>query len=294
MISVLPLAALACWQVSRGPASSKGSAPSQLEADAVSSRIGADFVAASESSLGRRTTDAEQHPTPVSLRDMALSRLHAEATRQFVRAPGFGVGRIGQLNQIGQLGQISQIGGLGRIGVVQQQMPTLPKLIVRDWSIPTWSPGDLAEAEETKIEGETDLNIIHKQSLTDFATNRSPAQASAGPSPNDPRKAKIWEVKSIDLVGLLMHEEPVVYVSDKLEMTKLKQVPTRSLDFFESAGLEKLQKGEDLFARSQKETIRLLGAVRAQKQCLSCHDVAEGRLLGAFSYTLRVAQYQYR
>ena len=278
IVAVLPLTALAYWQMTRvrngGEGSRNGPPAAEVSADR---RI--DTLAKPEAS-----PTGPKHPSPDFLRSTALERLHSEATSRFVRAPGNGVGRIGQLG--GQLGQISQLGSLGRIGTVQQQMPSFPTVLVRDWTIPAWSSSELSE--EKRVEGAEDLDIIHKQSLTDFSKDESLETIPQ----SGPRKTRSWEVKSIDLVGLLMHDQPVVYVSEKLKMSELKQVPTRELDSFERAGLEKLQSGKDVFARGQNETIRMLGSVRAQKQCLTCHDVSEGKLLGAFSYTLRIAQFR--
>ena len=53
----------------------------------------------------------------------------------------------------------------------------------------------------------------------------------------------------------------------------------------EADGLDALRKGDELFVRDH----RMLGAVRATKQCLECHGGNRGDLLGAFSYTLRPA-----
>ena len=318
-IVVLPLAALVFWQTSRFRDAGAGLLRGVTEAHADLSVTRLNETPSGESSALHQTTDSEvgtsrraetslvshaalmgrNHPPPDLLRDAALSRLHREATRRFVMSPGNGVGRIGQIGQIGmlgqiaqtnQLGQINQLGQLGRIGGVYQQLPTFPKIIARDWTIPTWSPGELTEAQ--RVDGEEDLDILHKESLTDFSREPSAVPVSGSLPPSGPRKLKAWEVKNIDLVGLLIHERPVVYVSEKLQMSNLKEVPTRDLDFFEVAGLDNLQNGKELFAHSRNETIRLLGAVRAQKQCLSCHDVKEGKLLGAFSYTLRIAQYR--
>ena len=45
--------------------------------------------------------------------------------------------------------------------------------------------------------------------------------------------------------------------------------------------------GEDLVTDATVNRIHLLGAVRAARQCLDCHNVERGALLGAFSYELR-------
>jgi hypothetical protein len=99
-----------------------------------------------------------------------------------------------------------------------------------------------------------------------------------------------WRVQHVQLVGLLSHEEPLVYLTDKLpSMEQIRQGKTRALDFFEEAALPALREGEDLSIAGKGETVRMLGALRATKTCQQCHDAEVGDLLGAFSYTLRRA-----
>jgi hypothetical protein len=99
-----------------------------------------------------------------------------------------------------------------------------------------------------------------------------------------------WSVQHIQLVGILSHEKPVVYLTDKLpSMEQVRQGKTRTLDYFEEAALSALREGEDLFIASKGETARMLGALRATKTCQQCHDAQVGDLLGAFSYTLRAS-----
>jgi hypothetical protein len=103
-------------------------------------------------------------------------------------------------------------------------------------------------------------------------------------------ESKRWRVHYIQLVGILTHEKPVVYLTDKLpSMEQVRQGKTRSLDFFEQAALPSLRDGEDLYIVSKNDTLRMLGAIRATKTCQKCHDAEVGDLLGAFSYTLRPA-----
>jgi hypothetical protein len=98
-----------------------------------------------------------------------------------------------------------------------------------------------------------------------------------------------WRVEHIQLIGILSHAEPVVYLTDKLpSMEQVRLGKTRSLDLFEEAGLPALREGEDLFVAAKGETMRMLGALRAMKLCQQCHDAEPGDLLGAFSYTLRL------
>jgi hypothetical protein len=99
-----------------------------------------------------------------------------------------------------------------------------------------------------------------------------------------------WRIHHVQLVGILSHEVPVVYLTDKLpSMEQVRQGKTRALDYFEEAALPSLRDGEDLYVVSKNDTLRMLGALRATKVCQKCHDAQIGDLLGAFSYTLRPA-----
>lgn len=97
-----------------------------------------------------------------------------------------------------------------------------------------------------------------------------------------------FQVDHILLVGLLKHDAPVVYLSDSFPSMKTTQrSEVRVLDIFEDAGLRSLSRGDDLYIIQKEDTLRMLGSLRATKQCLTCHDAEPGDLLGAFSYTLR-------
>jgi hypothetical protein len=114
-----------------------------------------------------------------------------------------------------------------------------------------------------------------------FRSDRSPAWSV---------ESRRWRVRHIRLVGILSHERPVVYLTDKLpSMEQIRRGKTRTLDYFEEAALSALREGEDLFIASKGESLRMLGALRATKTCRQCHDAEVGDLLGAFSYTFRRA-----
>jgi hypothetical protein len=103
-------------------------------------------------------------------------------------------------------------------------------------------------------------------------------------------ESKPWRINHVQLVGVLSHDLPVVYLTDGLpSMEQVRQGKTRTLDFFEEAALPALRDGEDLYIVNKDDTIRMLGAIRATKTCQKCHDADIGDLLGAFSYTLRPA-----
>ena len=100
-----------------------------------------------------------------------------------------------------------------------------------------------------------------------------------------------WEITRLELVSLLKHEEPGVYLSEHLpRMDELRDAPVRPLNAFERIALKDLESGKDLKAQSGGDIILMLGSIRAIKHCLDCHDAQRGDLLGAFSYRLRRKQ----
>ena len=58
-----------------------------------------------------------------------------------------------------------------------------------------------------------------------------------------PAPAGAWKVRTLELVSLLLHDEPAVYVSDHLpRMEHRSGIPTRPLDRFERFGLGALRR----------------------------------------------------
>ena len=200
----------------------------------------------------------------------ALERLHAEALAHFHADPKNGFGR----------------------------MPPVFEKVVKEWKTPWFSSGELDQVEA--IPFAKDMQHIHDGSVKDFLSPRTltpqtnpRSYVMASDESKYDRSKKVWEAKSVDLIGLVKHETPVVYVSEKVAQWQGQgEVPTRPLDEFELAGLHVLAKGDNLFGRARDEAIRLLGAVRAETSCIMCHeDKKEGDLLGAFSYVVREAEY---
>ena len=102
-----------------------------------------------------------------------------------------------------------------------------------------------------------------------------------------PPKEK-WAVARLELVSLLKYERPAVYVSTELpRMEQLEKAKMRPLDEFEAEALKRLHKGEDVIADAAVNHIRMVGSLRAAKQCQQCHSVPRGALLGAFTYDLQ-------
>ena len=197
-----------------------------------------------------------------------IQLLHGDAYQAFIKQPGFGESR---------------------------RVPTLD-VLKREWKMPDWSSEELAK-EQLPIKGAKDLSLIHRLSLSYFTYSNMEGDKDRWMNEEYKKVARregFWEIKSLDLVGWVMHDTPKVYTSAKLpEMKDLKPTPVRDLDVFESEGLEELMTGKELYIRSKNDTIRVLGPLRAGKACVKCHaDSKEGDMLGAFSYTLRAGHYQ--
>lgn len=215
-----------------------------------------------------------KHQDPQVVLARTLERLHHESLAHFHADPSNGMRR----------------------------MPVIHEKVVKEWKMPHFSPGELDDSKP--IPFRKDMEMIHAGSMKDFLTvgpltskDKEVPTRRVFPRMDFEKWAalnkdkKHWEAKSIDLIGLVKYDKPVVYSSEKAAETK--EVVKRELDDFEMVALNTLHKGEDLAAHSRDGHIRMLGAVRANASCIKCHDGAkEGDLLGAFSYTLREAEYK--
>lgn len=244
----------------------------------------APLPATAEGSL--RTFDEELQAQTFGgwVRNSQLAQIHERTTEQFIDAPGFGVGRM-------TMPPPSQK-SLG-----QEDRPPVP-----DQPGPGGtSAGDIdpAEVGEPVAAGEG-LQKMHRAAAVDFLNPEGWGLVKgrdrvAGFRPHAfsavPDAKPKWEVERVELVGLLLHPEPLVYVSEKLPaMDQLRGAPTRPLDEFEAAGLAKLRAGEDYHAAGTADRLRMVASLRNGKACLTCHGGEYGDLLGAFSYTLRAGK----
>lgn len=103
-----------------------------------------------------------------------------------------------------------------------------------------------------------------------------------------------WQLSKFHLVGLVKHDDPVVYLTDSNPKKRedkpkaAKDIPTRKVDDFEKAALAAIRNGEPMLAEKSSKTMRVLAPIFAGKRCTACHD--QGTLLGAFTYEMeRVA-----
>ena len=208
-------------------------------------------------------------------REFNLQRLHERSVDEFVDSPGFGVGRLRTFDNPE---------GYYKRGYRE---PIPEPGLGPDFSPPdVWNPVTIPHADEFHTDSVVDFThpggfgwVKDRQNVAGFQQHGF-SKVPGGP-------AAKWKVGTIDLVGFLLHETPRAYISANLpRMEELRDAPTRDLDPFEAEGLKELQGGEDLFVRGSERQVRMLGAIRATRQCLQCHGGDRGDLLGAFSYSL--------
>jgi hypothetical protein len=211
-------------------------------------------------------------------RESAFRQIHEDTVRIFVNRPGFGVTRMIPVSE----------------ERLKHEEPPIPQPGTPSAS--PWLPEELSRKQPAESKTLDNLLSLHRESIVDFVNfagfgyikdrqhvaGFQEHQVSQTPTPERP-----WTLQTLDLVGLLLHEKTIAYVSKDLpRMKELRAAPTRELDDFETAGLLALQRGDDLFVRERGPERRMLGAIRAARQCLSCHEAERGDLLGAFSYRM--------
>jgi hypothetical protein len=215
----------------------------------------------------------------------SLQALHERAYDDFVRAAGFGVGRM----------------PLPRPGRVDR--PALADIAFNAPSQPSEADGlNCWNLPYREGRGETpgDFHLLSRDDFLNpegFGWIKTRLDEVAGFVPHAfharvarEDKPLAWAVERLELVSLLKFDAPRVYVLDHLpRMDQLsgEDVPTRELDAFEQQALTRLRTQEDVVVESAGEATRMLGSLRAGRQCLDCHAVPRGELLGAFSYTLK-------
>ena len=122
-------------------------------------------------------------------------------------------------------------------------------------------------------------------------------------------EGKPYVVAKVQLIGL-MSEKPVVYESSWVNILRksLEKYEQRAMNDFEKLAVSKLKKGSELVwsfeeikppqdsavlspfellqIRTPSSKYELIAPLRASEECISCHDVNKGDLLGAYSYTM--------
>jgi hypothetical protein len=228
-------------------------------------------------------------------RDFYLRFMHDDVVAGFINSPGFGISR--------------------RVEPRSEYIELPPPPTIAFPAPPEYTPwedsgtaklsdsasaGDPASREPP---AEQSLRRLHEDGFLDFVNPGGfgvvlDRQRARGfqvhhfrkmPTLAEPSSAKErWRVQRLELMSLLRHEEPAVYLSAHLpRMDELRDSPTRPLDAFETRALSALKSGGDLRFECSADQIQMLGSIRAIEQCTRCHAAERGELLGAFSYTLR-------
>lgn len=246
---------------------------------------GSESVFAERKSLSEFQEQVDEAMVLSKARARQLKRIHLMASKSFLETSGFGIGRMSSLEIITRQGNYEEDREFIPIDDYLQRAARMR----------------IATLETVELPKTNDLENLHQEGSLDFVFPRGfgyikdrdnvagfiPHRLSMHPNLSG---SNTWDVTRLELVSLLKHNEPRVYLSQHLpSMKELRSttVPTRPLDDFEKTSLTNLRKGEYLVIDSTKERIEMFGAIRAVKQCLQCHQVKHGQLLGAFSYTLQ-------
>jgi len=230
-----------------------------------------------------------------SHRRASLEMIHASQVLRFVSSEGFGFGRM--------LGPDIEAARIANLRTRPQ-----PVALLSGSADSTGNRSDLWLPLPTWPGPKPALDDLHENMSHDFADPKTYGWVrdlehvtgfrphAVGDLASHTRRFKTsvagqgssWQLERIELVSLLKSAEPGVYVSENLpRMDELAGAGRRSLDGFETIALRELQNGESLVIRSQGERVKMMGALRAAKQCSLCHEVPRGTLLGAFSYCFR-------
>ena len=95
-----------------------------------------------------------------------------------------------------------------------------------------------------------------------------------------------YKIDKLELIGIAKHETPVAFVKAR-HASSSANAKTRGLTDFEEKALHDLVVSNDVSVQTEKGSLVVVGAVRAQSECLECHPGSKtGDLLGAFSYHL--------
>lgn len=238
----------------------------------------------------------------------ALMMLHSENAESFVRRDGFGKSRLFPSPPIQSLElPEAEVVRYPKFVMESSSTESLNYLSIPDKEPLAFRPGSLPN--RGKLVGfhrKSEWYFLDHQTLgyvrdRDHVAGFRPHQFSALPeliTENRIRQVEEeagsyetvseWALRRLELVSLLKHAQPAVYLSATLpKMDELSDAQTRELTEFETESLKALRSGENLVARATANHIEMVGALRAAKHCLQCHQVQRGELLGAFTYELR-------
>ena len=240
-----------------------------------------------------------------SYRRRRLSQLHSAKYEDFVRSIGFGAVRMVSLSAE-QL-SVADLPFITHQNQIDEQQT--------DQKGAQWEKYILRSLEERpiyRIEGEPAGASLHWYGRNDFllpdAIGVGSLQESVGFEPHaihvpigqleygiqaDNQAKHIfrnWQMERLELISLLRFDKPKAYVLEhlpRMDHLSSADIPTRDLNAFEKTALEKLRTDEDIVTRQTGDQLMMLGSLRASRNCMDCHAVKRGELLGAFSYRFR-------
>ena len=226
-----------------------------------------------------------------SRRSSALKRIHATTVEQFIEAPGFGIGRMSHVSDY---------------WLESHRKPAASLTPPRDESSPTTPCGPLLTSSQpfdgsgSRLALNDQLTAIHRTGVRDFfnpeafgwivdrnhvagfeshhfSNEFQPSVVTHG------TESPELEWSHLELVSLLKFDTPRVYVSNQNlpQLDQSHEAQTRALNPFETAALALLEKGEDFVFNEHGPHILAFGSLRAGTECLKCHEVQRGALLGA-------------
>ncbi len=250
----------------------------------------------------------------LSHRGASLGLLHAQNVDAFIKSPGFGLTRMGTPGPSYLESPQSEpipFADVAPSSAEEARLPPTSTLVsFADVRNPAKNPWLLPIVEDLDDLNEDARGVFASSNRFGYVKSidqvagfeahrfdRLPMlpvdEARAKPSPQRHRYLhhhadERWKLARLELVSLLKHDAPRVYLSEHLpRMEDLSSAKTRALDDFETQALEALRQGEDLRTSATPNRIAMVGALRATAHCSQCHQVPHGTLLGAFTYDLR-------
>lgn len=252
------------------------------------SHVAADAPPLTDASVLLKLNDDEQGYHSSGWRTHQLRLIHSVKHEQFMRAVGFGPVRMARprtetlmrvpLRNIGfddsdfTDDEFTQNWRAGRKGDVTGAIQSAHEVSRRDFLDPEGF--GYVQTPRTAVAG-----------FIEHAFHQNPLAGN--------KQLSKWRLQRLELVSLLKFETPRVYVLDhlpRMDQLNSNDIPTRELDEFESDSLAKLRTSADVIVSHEGNDYRMLGSLRAAKQCLECHNVQRGELLGAFTYRLTLAE----
>lgn len=229
----------------------------------------------------------------------SLAGIHNGFIQDFMDQPGFGVGRIPSMVVLREHHVVLPEADLIPQPPPPTSVPASPGEVVNDVTLAP-PPVETPAKVSSLVQPVTDLPEFNVLQVANFASSETfglvtakrvargfqshafrmpPAEVTL------PDAGVRWKLGRLELVSLLRHHPAAVYLSEHLPaMDELKDASTRGLDDFESSALAKIEKGEDIVIEPDRNVQRMVGSIRAARQCTECHAVERGELLGAFTY----------